>query len=438
MMSRLVCMPAELLLIVLDQLCISSIHSLSLTSRRTRELCLRPLFSTLQSQATQVVSPKLWWSLTLPVSSGNSSCIRPLNPAISPKISFIDCLYLYDSSWTWRILLPSYLLLFIHTTHLYGLVRRLRASTPLPLSKILVDAATLDYPLTFESPKLHTLILRGTRITQLSLLVTGHVNKGPGTLLFQGLEELHLTTGFNRRSKITWLSDFVERHDKLQKIHITGDVWHGNPDLPFGQRFVDAVGGEDSTRHVVLADFALTRSQPATPLDAWHVTELGVVLIISRDVTGVKAGLGVASSLVPHLSSLTLRMPRYGTYPVSINDLISPLSLFPNLRLLELGDMYGRLSFEEELPPSASNHKISHCVRAHACYRRAMALAVQSAPSIARVRISDDGYDYDEEDNSSRQWKLKALYEVHSKSFEILGTPEFLMAPRYRGSGLLV
>ncbi|KAJ7668639.1 hypothetical protein DFH06DRAFT_204186 [Mycena polygramma] len=450
-------LPAELFLMIIDCLCerhlmpyrlenltwhyTRHIHSLSLASRQLRKRCLQPLFSSLKVvEATQLVS--LENKCTQDPEFAGLIRKLVLSKVESPNILTKLLHRLPSLVWLEADDLNAELLATVNSHHSLKTVairdlhilRSLLPSTSLSFSKIRVESAVLNYLFTLQSPELLLLLDRGSQLARLCLHAARHTKKGPGTLSFPGLEELEIRVDMWPRSPMSWLPAFVERHQSLQRIKFAGNHWTKNPDIPLGLRFVDAVQRESLALTVELNAFTVVRSQ-SSALEDWPVTQAH--LNISEPI-GLSA-VNMVSSLAPQLLTLSLRMPRFGKKPICINDLVSPLSLFPSLRRLELHGMYRHISADGGAePPWALTltdpaQKVSECIRAHAALRWVMTRAAHHAPSIEQIYITDEGNDW--EGRSHTLWRLKALYRVHNnRDLEVLGTPEFFMAPRYRSA----
>ncbi|KAJ6495787.1 hypothetical protein C8R47DRAFT_372587 [Mycena vitilis] len=455
--SRLASLPAELSLIIID--CLSerqlvpslpgnptaySIHhirSLSLTSRQLRNQCLRTLF-----MSVRVVDPSQLKLLTLKCTQDPqfAGLIRKLvlSKPESPDILSGFLHRLPSLVWLETDDLNAELLATVNSHHSLKTVairdlhilRSLLPSTSLSFSKIRVKSAVLNYLFTLQSPELPLLLDRGSQLARVCLHAARHTKKGPGTLSFPGLEELEIRVDMRSRSPMSWLPAFVERHQSLQRIKFAGNHWTKNPDIPFGLRFVDAVQREFLAFTVELNAFTVVRSQ-SSALEDWPVIQAHLIIL---EPIGLSA-VNLVSSLAPQLLTLSIRMPRFGKKPICIHDLVSPLSLFPSLRRLELHGMYRHISAGGGAEPpwalalTDPAQKVSDCTRAHAALRWVMTRAAHHAPSIEQIYITDEGDDW--EGRSHTLWRLKALYRVHNNcDLEVLGTPEFLMAPRYRSA----
>ncbi|KAJ7188664.1 hypothetical protein C8R46DRAFT_1205805 [Mycena filopes] len=443
MASRL---PAELLLMVIDHLSETSpdsIRSLSLTNRWLRELCLRPLFSTIQirdvkeivaleSRATDDPEfARLIRKLVLPQteSPGTLQTLLPRLPAL--KRLDMDARALDVDILTTINAHRSLETVAISDEHLGALSSLL--STHLPFSKILVHLAIMDRR-SPQSPELHSVTSRGLRLTRLRLNVTLRIS--PEAFSFPGLEEIEIRVDPQPRYPMSWLQGFVERHGCLKSVRFggsadsSGSTWAGNPDIRFGQRFIDAVEREGLHRKLALTGFTTTCSQSGAFVEDWPVTQVDISIFKAVGASVLR----MVGLLAPQLSVLTLSMPRFGRHPLAIEDLVSPLTFFPSLRRLELHGVYTHLSWDGEapweLPPSTTGEQISGCLHAHAAFRWLITRAAHLAPSLENVYITDEGDD--REGLWVYPWKLKVLYDVSTNhDLEVVGTPVLFIAPRY-------
>ncbi|KAJ7780318.1 hypothetical protein DFH07DRAFT_765597 [Mycena maculata] len=314
-------------------------------------------------------------------------------------------------------------------------LHNLFSSTPLPMSKILVISAELHCDFTLQSPALHSLMSRSPRVAHLSLGGLFNIRNGPGTLLFPGLEELDIGVFYGCTTPMSWLPAFVDRHPSLETIKFIGGSgglsWTRNPDVLFPLQFIDALERESLSRTAGLKSFSVSRTASATSLDEWQIADLDIEILKSAGISALR----IATLLAPKISSLAIRMTRFNKQPFRIDDLVSPLCLFPSLRRLELHRTYKHLAFQGQapwaLPPSDSDppSKTSNCVVAHAALRWVTAEIARCALSIDLIHITDEG----REGRALRYyWELAATYWVGpNRELEAVGTPQLDMDEEY-------
>ncbi|KAJ7493316.1 hypothetical protein B0H11DRAFT_2277387 [Mycena galericulata] len=458
-------LPTELLFIILDFLRIDPLYSpfldceekkiptsdftrhirtLSLVSRSLRHLCLPLLFSTLE-----ITEKEQLWAL-------KSKCIQDAEFACLIKkldLKDVDSLDLISllphlRSLRWLDLKarqldasalaavnahPNLTTVAVFDVFLVAL-RKLSSSTSLPLSKILVPLAELDYKCSLRSPALHSLLDRVPRLAHLILRDTQCIRTGPGSAFFSGLEKLSIAASCGP-IPVPWLQTFVERHTSLKTIQFVGDdggsSWRRNPDILFPLQFIGALEKESLTRTARLDSFSIFRTQSASSLNQWQVVELEITII---KAVGISA-LRIAGSLAPQVSSLCLRMRRWGRQPISVDDLVSPLARFTSLQKLDLHGMYRHLIFEghpSALPPSNGLRQTSGCLTAHAALHWLMARVAQSALSLDFIRIADKGDDHIEGRSLRVDWELEVTYQVRwNRELKVVGAPQLSMDERF-------
>ncbi|KAJ7355379.1 hypothetical protein DFH08DRAFT_1076482 [Mycena albidolilacea] len=485
--SRLVNLPIELQLIILHYLCETHqipptewgegqklafyfhLRSLSLVCKHLRRLCLSPLFSRLkithtrqlrlletkcaaepefarlirQLDLTHVHSPEEHASRRreLVKISGRVDIYRygpHIFPAFIPGLKSLEWLGLEATQLDADLLST----LNSHTTLVtvaicdreLDVLRTSFSSTSMSLSKIRVHSALLDILPGLRSPALHSLTSRGIRLAHLILRNETNIRLGPGHLLIPGLETLDVGVYKQPTSLMSWLPLFVERHANLQTIKFSGyaSIWTHNPDILFPLQFIDAVEREALTGTVDLVAFSLSRTRSAVSLDDWQVAHLQMEITKGAGVSAMR----IASSMAPRISSLVVRMSRWGKQPFHTEDLISSLCLLQDLRTLELHCVHRHLLFEGEapwaLPPSSPGLlPTSRCNVAHAALRWLTARVAQRALALDFIRITDEGYDFINHQNYP--WRFEAIYRVEqNREIGLYGTPVFRVGYRFR------
>ncbi|KAJ6581037.1 hypothetical protein B0H19DRAFT_491419 [Mycena capillaripes] len=484
---QLVLLPVELLLLIVDSLCEANsipsigfgeeqkpishsthlLHSLSLVCRQLRRLCLSRLFSRMKITHTE---PLRLLQAKCVVDAEFAGLIRQLDLAHvdSPEEREEKKLYGYDPEKKKNLyrygpdILPALLpclkslewldlhakqidagLLEVLNSHSslatvavsdmrLEALKTLSSTTSQSLSKIRVHSALLNICLKLQTPALHLLMSRRPRLAHLILRDNPNIGVGPGTLLLPGLERLEIGVYLPPISPMSWLPDFVNRHTSLKVIKFSRRG-RRNADILFESQFHDAMERESLSGAVDLIAFSISRTSSATSLDEWQVVHLDIE--ITKGV-GVSA-LRFAHSLTPQLSSLDVRMARWGKEPVHIGDLVSSICLFPSLRRLELHWVYKHLIYEGPapwpLPPSNPKHGTSGCIAAHSALRWITACVAQYALLLNLVHITDEGYELLKGTSNGHPWKLEVTYQVQRNGdLRILGTPKLVAAPRFR------
>ncbi|KAJ7089824.1 hypothetical protein B0H15DRAFT_839400 [Mycena belliarum] len=462
--SRLLCVPNELLYIIIDFLCepnlvpprceeerksptaysIRHIRPLSLVSHQLRSLCLAPLFASLEFASAK---PKHLRALETKCIDDTkfAGLIRKLKlgkyvRSPSVLLSLLSCLQSLDWLDTSSRQVDADLLAAanrhpsLKTVALPDCLFELLPLASMSLSKILILLVLSDCALTLQSPALHSLVSRVPRLARLVLRDPTNIKNGPGALLVSGLEFLDIKISSWPTSPMSWLPAFVDRHKSLEIIKFTGDQyglsWTHNPDILFPLRFIDALDREDLERVVALNTFSIYRNGRAS-IDAWQVIELELTI---EKPAGL-AALSIATSLAPRLSSLIFCMPPHDKRPVHIDDLLSALACFPSLRRLDLRYVYPNLRWEGPapwaLPPSDMGQLVSGCMVAHAALHWITSRIAERTSTLELVHLFDEGFDG--KGCLVHQWTFGATYQVR-RSFgavEIHGTPRMDMASRF-------
>ncbi|KAJ7156904.1 hypothetical protein C8R43DRAFT_997665 [Mycena crocata] len=455
--TDLLALPAEVLLMILDPLsptrridkqnsvisCSSrDIRSLSLVCRRLRQLCITRLFCSLRcTDAHQL----MLLSAKCTQDSYFARLIRKLDIMDVASPDILPSLLSHLESLEWLDLdaeqLDAGLLATVNTyPNLTTVAVRdlplddledLSSSASLSLSKILVPSAVSSCSFPLQCPALQSLMSRSPRLTHLILRGEVNILCGAGTLSLPGLEKLDIKVYRRPTYPMSWLSGFVDRHPSLKTISFLGDssLWRRNPDILFPLQFIDAMESKGLTDASALDAFSLFRSRAALSLDDWEVTELQITIVTAAGVSA----LTIASSLAPHLSSLVIRMSRYGSQGICINHLISTLASLSCLRVLSLHGTFRHLRepVSHESPHSKPLRKTSTCIVAHAALRSVISRLVQSTLSLDIIHITDEGNDV--ERPYRFPWSLKATYLVSAyRKPEVDGTPELFMNERYK------
>ncbi|KAJ7035507.1 hypothetical protein C8F04DRAFT_1097502 [Mycena alexandri] len=320
-------------------------------------------------------------------------------------------------------------------------LRKLALSTSLSLSKIRVHQAEINCTFTLQCSELDPLMSRGPRIAHLALREGRNLKSG--TLFLPGLEKLAIRIPFRPLTSLSWLPAFAGRHTSLHfiKLSALNRTWSQIPEIAFPLQFIDQLGRESLALSVDLDAFSICRTASASSLDDWRIVALEISIVKGGGISG----LGIVSSITPHVSSLVVRMPLHGKHPVHFHDVISSLSLFPRLRRLELHRLSKHLVLEEQAPwvlPSPDLRpapKTSKCVSAHSALL-SIAAQVARVTSLDFLRITDQGTDLELSENEKRirhPWNLKATYEIQQNSdLEFHGTPQLNVANRYHRSAV--
>ncbi|KAJ7777365.1 hypothetical protein B0H16DRAFT_1505243 [Mycena metata] len=489
--SQLVWLPAELLLIIVDFLCetrvtgpskgrrrpktISSststlhVRSLSVVCRRLRQLCLGRLFSRMRISHFKQLH---LFMAKCTVDVGFASLTRELDlahvisqdgedaqlvarygcdilPALLPCLQSLEWLDLDETQIDANLLAivnshPTLVTLGIYDEHLYAL-RRLSSSTSLSLSKIRVYETRLDCVYTRDCLELDTLMRRGPRIPSLSVQEGG--NSQHGTLSLPGLEKLDVQIASQHAASISWLPAFAGRHTSLHlikfsalKLSALNWTWSRTPDVKFPLQFIREVERESLASAVHLKAFSISRTKSASSLDDWCVVALELKIIKAAGISGLR----IASSIVPHISSLILGIFRFAK-PIHADNVVSSLSLFPCLRQLELHSLHRHLLYEGHAPwilPSPDTSpvgNISGCINAHSAILWIVACVARTT-RLEFFHFTDEGFDLEVSEHEKRfshPWSVKATYEIQrNNDLEFHGVPKLHVANRYRRSAV--
>ncbi|KAJ7089834.1 hypothetical protein B0H15DRAFT_839428 [Mycena belliarum] len=417
---------------------IRHIRPLSLVNHQLRDLCLAPLFASLEFPTSKNAHLRALETKCID-DTKFAGLIRKLKLGEyvrSPDVllSLLSCLQSLEWLDTWSRQVDADLLATanrhasLKTVALRDCRLKLSALESMSFSKIFIHSALSDHTLALQSSALHSLVSRIPRLARLTLHGDSNIKMGPGALLVSGLQFLDVRVSLEPTSPMSWLPAFVDRHKSLKIIKFTADhygCWRHNPDILFPSRFIDALDREDLGRAVVLAAFSLSCNGRAS-VETWQeVTELQMMI---RMPAGL-AALSIATSLAPQLSSLILRMSLNEIQPFRLDDLLSALACFPLLRRLDLYRVYSRFLWEGPtpwaLPPSDTGQLVSGCMVAHA--------ALHWIASRVAERTSTLEFGYDGKGRLLRWWKLDATYQVRRNpdSLEIHGIPTFDMASRF-------
>ncbi|KAJ7355378.1 hypothetical protein DFH08DRAFT_498217 [Mycena albidolilacea] len=194
----------------------------------------------------------------------------------------------------------------------------LSSSTSLSLSKIRVQSTSSGLLFGLRYPALHSLMGRSPRVAHLVVRDELNIRLGPGDLLVSGLETLDIGVYKRPTSVMAWLPAFAERHADLRTIKFSGhaSIWTQNPDILFPLQFIDTLERESLAGSVDLHAFSISRTISASSLDDWQVAHLQMEITKEAGVSAMK----IASSIAPRVSSLIVRMPRWGKQPFHPDD----------------------------------------------------------------------------------------------------------------------
>ncbi|KAJ7089831.1 hypothetical protein B0H15DRAFT_273511 [Mycena belliarum] len=425
---------------------IRHIRSLSLVSWGLRQLCLPFLFSSLKF--TDAQHQELWLLEAKCTEDPTfAGFVRRLNladiyepceilPSLVARLNSLQWLDLdadlIDGNLLATVNLhPTLETVAVCDTDLHTLAT-LVSSTSLPFSKILIYSAKIYYSLTLESPALYSVMSRRPRLAHLIVRGEHNIKAGPGALSMLGLEILDIGVYSQPHSPMSWLPAFVSRHERLHTITFSGHSdasWRHNPDILFPSQFGDAVESECLGRSVVLNAFSISRTALSSSIDDWQVVELAININKALGLSGLR----IASSLAPHLTSVSIGMDR--SSPIPVDDLVSALCCFPALRNLDLRSVYYRLRFAANapwaLPSSNTGPMISECMIADAAFRWIAARVAERTATLDLLHLTERGYEG--EGRLRHLWRLNATYRVQRKpnGIEFIGTPTFVMADRF-------
>ncbi|KAJ6497695.1 hypothetical protein C8R45DRAFT_983883 [Mycena sanguinolenta] len=462
MACSLLALPAELLLIILGELCESryfpapkdgpaafrsnsSIYSISTVNRRLRLLCLPILFKItrctslerlLQLDAKCTVDPQF------------ASLIRQLdivdldNTAPQQRLlALVTCLTslvhldLNVDSFNAPLLAkinshPTLATVAIPASfpasfsQLQTLVKQ-RTSRGLPLSKILFSTTLQSW-----LPKVDifsAMVQRGARFSRLtleiSILLT--IQNNPiflNNLIFRDLQRLDLL--FDRHCSTNfpvpnWLLLFAERHTQLTRIkftvHLGGHWTHAG--VPFAQDFQAAMDAEE-TWGVQLNSFYVVRPISWSSLKDWKVDHIVLGLDGAKRISVLK----VASLHAPHLSVLELIIRESEhPQPYNIDKFVAPFGYMPSLRTLHLYYGYAHLDANGQSPWEPGNPTGVAALSALQWY---MTHVAQQATGLEVIHVTDQGY---EGAARTAPWSLHASFRVfgnETRELEVIGSPK--------------
>ncbi|KAK6978127.1 hypothetical protein R3P38DRAFT_3235878 [Favolaschia claudopus] len=321
-------------------------------------------------------------------------------------------------------------------------LRKLWSQTPLSMSKLEVDSASLDTGFGFhpdpysdsasQHPDFRSLMSRNLRLVHLVIRGENNIIFGPDTVVIPGLEAVDIDLCAKPVALLSWLPAFVHRHSSLQTIKIFDyqSIWLHDWDKFWPFSLLDASERHTLTSTVKLAAFWISPHKPASPFDDWQVVRVEVEV---QEAGGVSA-LRLLGVLAPQLTSLILRIKLATRVSVRSNDLVSSLCTLKSLKKLELQHMYEQLS-HEHLPcalPSRGHSQISGCVDAHAVLRSLSACIAKRATALALIHIVDGRDDF-RPDCGYHPWTLNVTYRVGlNREIGPEGLPRFSIPKTFR------
>ncbi|KAJ7350481.1 hypothetical protein DFH08DRAFT_111584 [Mycena albidolilacea] len=319
----------------------------------------------------------------------------------------------------------------------------------LPFSKILVSK-TIDSNTIVNGHKhspnfgiFPTMVQRGASFSRLTLrdkFITDAT--GARSLTLPGLKHLDLIFFSKSRTTLfvqSWLLPFARRHTHLTMIKFThsgtGRGWerlHYTSGVPFAPEFLAAVSA-DGISGVHLCLFSIARPGASwSSLKDWDVMHLD--LEVTNPASGISA-LKLASVFAPHLSSLHVVLPvkRWNTLPCHIDEFVEPFASVPFLRILSLSNGYANLQADEPSPwmttlgSTENTYGTAAWVTALHAMQWYMTRVAQSATGLERIHVTEQGGGRVR--RSGDPTILKASFMVvtsrnGARELEILGSPK--------------
>ncbi|KAF7356968.1 hypothetical protein MVEN_01033100 [Mycena venus] len=325
------------------------------------------------------------------------------------------------------------------------------SSTDLPFSKILVSTTTFNRDsLKSDHALVHN--QRGGKFSHIVLLDDSQFDKvDVSSLVLPGLEQLDLKYKRDRwtnhrltpspASQQSWLLNFAQRHTHLGTIKFTGwplDVWKHSSGVPFAIPFVHAAR-EGGGYGIGLKSFSIVRPASWSTLKDWEVSHVELELIVANKIS---PALMMAIALAPKLFSLDIVLDAQCSWSMHIDEFEKAFSLVPSLRTLHLTNAYAHLHAGSGRSPWIHSQRTrfprdrfgtSACVTALTALHWYMTRIVQQAPALEVIHSLDHGTDG--RVRSVTQWTLQASFGVRqteARELEVLETPRLEMALKYR------